>query len=109
MSTEDIDHSGHAAEEPKGAQRSIYVDEAIDAIKGYVVDASQYSAEDLAKLKTTDKGRVVLIPQPSDSPNDPLNWSPTKKFITLAIISIITGLPDFASAAGSVTLIPQAA
>jgi hypothetical protein len=30
-------------------------------------------------LKTTSDGATVLIPQPSDDPNDPLNWSWLKK------------------------------
>lgn len=37
-------------------------------------------------LKTTKDGVTVLIPQPSDDPNDPLNWSWVKKnsvFLTL--------------------------
>lgn len=29
---------------------------------------------------------IVLAPQPSDDPNDPLNWSSTKKY---AIVSIL--------------------
>jgi hypothetical protein len=69
-----------------------------------------------------------LIPQPSDDPNDPLNWSQTKKNIILGVVSF-TGmlirstapidiqklnndaalLPDYGSATGAVTLIPQAA
>ncbi|RAK95509.1 polyamine transporter [Aspergillus ibericus CBS 121593] len=35
-------------------------------------------------LKTTPDG-LVLDPQPSDNPNDPLNWEPSKKNLTLAI------------------------
>ncbi|PYI03710.1 polyamine transporter [Aspergillus sclerotiicarbonarius CBS 121057] len=35
-------------------------------------------------LKTTSDG-LVLDPQPSDNPNDPLNWEPSKKNLTLAI------------------------
>jgi hypothetical protein len=30
-------------------------------------------------LKTTADGKTVLIPQPSDNPNDPLNWTWWKK------------------------------
>ncbi|KAM3164832.1 Protein HOL1 [Lachancea thermotolerans] len=38
--------------------------------------------------KTTED--VVLIPQPSESPNDPLNWSKTRKFLHFALMSFIT-------------------
>ncbi|RAK99002.1 putative polyamine transporter [Aspergillus ibericus CBS 121593] len=38
-------------------------------------------------LKTTGgKNPIVLIPQPSDDPKDPLNWSPAKKYWTLFLL-----------------------
>lgn len=42
-----------------------------------------------SKLKK-DKDNVVLIPQPSDSPNDPLNWSKTRKVSLFVLLSFIT-------------------
>ncbi|ORY07936.1 major facilitator superfamily domain-containing protein [Clohesyomyces aquaticus] len=30
---------------------------------------------------------IVLIPQPSEDPNDPLNWSPTKKLVVISTIA----------------------
>jgi hypothetical protein len=33
----------------------------------------------------TKIGRLVLVPQPCDDPNDPLQWSLSKKYVTLAI------------------------
>lgn len=47
---------------------------------------SKYSS---GKLKT-DKNGVILIPQPSDSPNDPLNWSKWRKFIHFGLMSFVT-------------------
>ena len=35
---------------------------------------------------------VVLVPQPSEDPNDPLNWSSSKKFIIVAILGFGTCL-----------------
>ena len=52
-------------------------------------------------------GRTVLIPQPSSDPNDVLTWSWSKKHITLFVISATAFLPDYGSATGAVTLIPQ--
>lgn len=40
-------------------------------------------------LKT--RGNIILVPQPSDSPNDPLNWSRMRKLVNFAIIAFITG------------------
>lgn len=73
--------------------------------EGYVLDTSLAQHEG---LKTTTDGKTVLIPQPSESPNDPLNWSSFRKHLILIIISAAAFLPDYGSATGAVTLIPQA-
>ncbi|OBT46493.1 hypothetical protein VE00_03319 [Pseudogymnoascus sp. WSF 3629] len=33
---------------------------------------------------------IILVPQPSDDPNDPLNWSATRKFIIVLIVGLGT-------------------
>jgi MFS family permease len=42
--------------------------------------------------KLKKQGHIVLQPQPSDSPNDPLNWTPKHKYLmcTLLIITMVT-------------------
>ncbi|GMM37028.1 Hol1 protein [Saccharomycopsis crataegensis] len=40
------------------------------------------------KLKT--KNGIILMPQPSDSPNDPLNWSIWRKYSHFAVVIFIT-------------------
>lgn len=77
-----------------------------DEEEGYVVDAADDSHQN---LKLAPDGHTILIPQPSDSPHDPLNWSRTRKHIILFIISAAAFLPDYGSATGAVTLLPQAA
>lgn len=42
-------------------------------------DTDNYSGIDPGLLKYDRTGKIVLVPQPSDSPNDPYNWSRTKK------------------------------
>lgn len=74
--------------------------------EGYVVDAGKDSE---VELKVARDGHTVLIPQPSDDPHDPLNWSRTRKHVFLFIISATAFLPDYGSATGAVTLLPQAA
>ncbi|KAI9923731.1 hypothetical protein MW887_008358 [Aspergillus wentii] len=71
---------------------------------GYILDTSIADEN----LQTTSDGSKVLIPQPSSSPYDPLNWSWHKKHLILFIISITSFLPDYGSATGAITLIPQA-
>lgn len=59
------------------------------------------------EVKTTADGHTVLIPQPSTDPNDPLNWPPLKKHVTLFVVSVVAFMPDFGSSMGVVALLPQ--
>lgn len=45
--------------------------------------------EDKTSLKHDLSGKIVLVPQPSDSPNDPYNWSRWKK--ELFMLTILYG------------------
>lgn len=42
-------------------------------------------------IKKTPNG-IILLPQPSDSPNDPLNWSVPRKLWHFFLVAFITGL-----------------
>lgn len=79
---------------------------------GYVLDEENLrrtlNIPDSAAIKTAPDGKTVLIPQPSDDPEDPLNWSPWKKTIILYIVSLTAFTGDYGSAIGGVTLLPQA-
>jgi hypothetical protein len=79
--------------------------EEIGEREGYVLNDVSLAHE--RGLKTTADGQIILIPQPSDSPNDPLNWTPFHKHLVLIIISCTAFLPDYGSATGAVTLTPQ--
>ena len=78
--------------------------------EGYVLDAEKFQAEhaDQGQLKLAEDKKTILIPQPSDDPEDTLNWSQAKKHLVLFIISACAFLPDYGSATGAVTLLPQA-
>lgn len=58
-------------------------------------------------LKIINDGHTVLIPQPSTDPNDPLNWSQSKKNTILLIVSATAFLADFGSSMGAVTSVVQ--
>ncbi|KAL8849462.1 MAG: hypothetical protein Q9221_005544 [Calogaya cf. arnoldii] len=75
--------------------------------EGYILDVNQIGPN--LSTKTARDGQTVLIPQPSDALDDPLNWSQAKKHIVLAIVIACTFLPDYGSVTGAITLIPQAA
>ena len=78
---------------------------------GYVLDASALdsptSSTPRGDLKTARDGHTLLIPQPSDDPNDPLNWSSFKKHLFLIIIAITAFLPDYGSSTGAITNLVQ--
>jgi hypothetical protein len=46
-------------------------------------------------VKMSKDGRTKLIPQPSDDPNDPLNWSWIKKHLVFASLFFPALLTDF--------------
>ncbi|KAK5090301.1 hypothetical protein LTR05_000473 [Lithohypha guttulata] len=58
-------------------------------------------------LKKDETGTIILVPQPSDDPNDPLNWPLWQRDVILFILSIVTVVATTASpllAADSVLL-----
>ncbi|KAL2784645.1 major facilitator superfamily domain-containing protein [Aspergillus keveii] len=59
-------------------------------------------------LKTAPDGFTILIPQPSDNPEDPLNWDSFTKHAVLGVVIACSFLPDYGSVTGAVTLHLQA-
>lgn len=90
--------------DPKGPLHGLDPEEAGE-IGGYILNDASLAHEH--GLKTTADGNTILIPQPSDSPNDPLNWTRVRKHVILIIISCTALLPDYGSATGAVTLTAQ--
>jgi hypothetical protein len=75
---------------------------------GYILDASALDSPSRgADLKTAPDGHTLLIPQPSNDPNNPLNWSPFKKHLFLFIIATTAFLPDYGSSTGAITNLVQ--
>lgn len=56
--------------------------------------ANYNTGRDTTGLKhaTGRNSDIVLVPQPSESPRDPLNWPTWKKDLLLAIISLDTAV-----------------
>ena len=80
--------------------------------KGYVLDEETLKAQlqlaPDAVLKKSKDGKVVLIPQPTDDPQDPLNWPEWKKHLTLLVIAVSACTADYSAATGASALLPQA-
>lgn len=53
------------------------------------IAAELYDGVDISALKhgTGKHADIVLVPQPSDDPNDPLNWSPFKKHLSFFVLT----------------------
>ncbi|GAA6008592.1 hypothetical protein JCM11491_003359 [Sporobolomyces phaffii] len=64
----------------------------------------EYGEEIASRLKTNRKGTKILWPQPSDDPNDPQNWSASKKNIQLFVLTLAAFVPDFSSGLGIASL-----
>lgn len=79
---------------------------------GYALDEavlkSQLGLPADAVLKKDSTGRV-LIPQPSDDPNDPLNWPVWRKRLVLVMLAIASFTCDYSAATGASALLAQAA
>ena len=82
------------------------IDEEAEALAGYIVDPQNYP-DNASGLKTSADGRFVLIPQPLDSPDDPLNWSSRKKWFIVVVIAYIATLADYTGGTAISTIIPQ--
>ncbi|EEU34431.1 uncharacterized protein NECHADRAFT_97473 [Fusarium vanettenii 77-13-4] len=63
---------------------------------------------DGTSLRLAEDGHTVLLPQPTDDPDDPLNWSSTRKHLILLVVAWAALTSDFTSAAGSAPVILQA-
>ncbi|OJD35361.1 mfs transporter [Diplodia corticola] len=59
-------------------------------------------------VKTTADGNIVLIPQPSADPDDPLNWSWKKKHFVFTALMLPSFLSDFSVTYGAVIFEKQA-
>ena len=75
--------------------------------EGYLSDSHSHS-NGSSDLRTAKDGHTVLVPQPTDDPNDPLNWRPRMKWLMLFLISMISFLSDFGTTTGIPAFLPQA-
>jgi hypothetical protein len=104
--------SGEHHHEKGSAQASAAIDlDRIGETEGYLLDEAaireKYNlAPDVALKKS--KGSKVLVPQPTDDPDDPLNWTRLKKAAILLVIGVNAATSDYSAATGASALLPQA-
>ena len=75
---------------------------------GYEVEVEAGTAAG-AGVRVAADGHTRLIPTPSDDAHDPLNWPARRKRLALFAVAYAALLPDYGSATGAITLLPQAA
>ncbi|KAF7320698.1 MFS general substrate transporter [Mycena chlorophos] len=68
------------------------MDSQVGALEKGSISAEEHAARDESPepaLKL-DKHGLPLIPQPSDDPEDPLNWSPSQKYLIVAVAALVS-------------------
>ncbi|GAA5982591.1 hypothetical protein JCM11641_002593 [Rhodosporidiobolus odoratus] len=103
---EKADSLPHGDEELGGAT-VIRTDSAIEKEGGNLL--LQVDDAAAAGLKVAKDGKTILVPQPSDDPRDPLNWSSWKKHSILVVLALAAWLSDFQSGSGIPLLASQGA
>jgi hypothetical protein len=88
------------AESPVSTDKESYVEETsqtVDVEKDASAGGAYIVSEvaDAQGLKTTKNGKIILIPQPSSDPDDPLNWSWVKKHTVLLALLLPSLLTDW--------------
>ncbi|KAB8074420.1 major facilitator superfamily domain-containing protein [Aspergillus leporis] len=68
-----------------------------DAVPPGTVSLSIRSQETADRARVKHNGELVLFPQPSEDPLDPLNWPTWRKFTVLVIMSLYAAIGNFTS------------
>ncbi|PIG88098.1 hypothetical protein AARAC_001570 [Aspergillus arachidicola] len=68
-----------------------------DAVPPGTIFLSIYSQESAGRTHLKHNGELVLSPQPSEDPMDPLNWPSWRKFTVLLLMSLYAAIGNFTS------------
>lgn len=98
-----------SAESPTTSAPVFDVEKSASAGGVYVVSEHICPGETTQGLKTTKDGTKILIPQPSNDINDPLNWSWMKKHSVLFALLLPSLLTDWGMTWGTTLFEAQAA
>ncbi|OQV06562.1 hypothetical protein CLAIMM_11112 [Cladophialophora immunda] len=78
----------------------VYDVDEIEPHNGEVLLTVDSEGKGSSHLKLAKDGRTILIPQPTDDPDDPLNWSSFKKHAVLLLVAFGSFAGDFGAGAG---------
>ncbi|KAI1844279.1 hypothetical protein JX265_007882 [Neoarthrinium moseri] len=69
-----------------------------------VVDEKRMNALGTVRLRHHETNEIILIPTPSNDPNDPLNWSKTYKWYMATVICLAMLMCNFLAAGPSIAI-----
>lgn len=77
--------------------RHIHSRQLMPANTGRICHNLVYSQESAGRTHLKNNGELVLSPQPSEDPMDPLNWPSWRKFTVLLLMSLYAAIGNFTS------------
>jgi len=96
---------------PTDIEKKTHHHDAIEMTAGgeYLVIKKEEGSDGSVKdIRYADDGKTALIPQPSDDPADPLNWSWRKKHLVLIALTFSALLTDWGMTWGTTLFEAQA-
>src|ERR1700761_6180668 len=79
-----------------------HIDDSVVPGTVYLVDLDHRSRA----LHSKAHQEIILVPTPSDDPNDPLNWSPRRKYLALVCMCVYVWFGGIANSLVYSVLVP---
>ncbi|UPK89680.1 hypothetical protein LCI18_000615 [Fusarium solani-melongenae] len=81
---------------------------ALDASVDTSAQATRRHALGNVRIRNQETNALILIPTPSSDPNDPLNWSPWRKYYTAGLVCLAMTMSNFLAAGPSIAIVQTA-
>ncbi|KAM0434499.1 hypothetical protein ACHAPT_003595 [Fusarium lateritium] len=81
---------------------------ALDAAVDISARATRRHALGNVRIRNQETNALILIPTPSSDPNDPLNWSPWRKYYTTGLVCLAMAMSNFLAAGPSIAVVQTA-
>ncbi|RSL52883.1 hypothetical protein CEP53_007951 [Fusarium sp. AF-6] len=81
---------------------------ALDASVDTSARATRRHALGNVRIRNQETNALIFIPTPSSDPNDPLNWSPWRKYYTAGLVCLAMSMSNFLAAGPSIAIVQTA-
>ncbi|KAI8671278.1 MFS domain-containing protein [Fusarium keratoplasticum] len=81
---------------------------ALDASVDTGARATRRHALGNVRIRNQETNALIFIPTPSSDPNDPLNWSPWRKYYTAGLVCLAMTMSNFLAAGPSIAIVQTA-